>query len=230
VAGSAGAADRCQKNANLIDDMEGGSNTTCPFGPSKVVGGWYVAADPNETGTWTPMTSNTMTFVYASTPTVAPFATGHAAELSGAGPFTYYTPTLALKEYWSGAVNASSHSGVRFSAKVSATCQAGGSARCTSTFVDFQSIATTTQTDTPPGTCNPATQGCYDALGQWLNIGSAWATYSIPFANASLTRRGYGTAFPFDPSTLVALEWHVGDDPSYLLTYDLWIDDLEFTN
>jgi hypothetical protein len=74
------------------------------------------------------------------------------------------------------------------------------------------------------GTCDPDKgQTCYDNHGIEVALTPEFKTYELPWS--SFQQRGYGTAVPFDPKTVFALQFAM--EVAHL-PVDLWLDDVEF--
>jgi hypothetical protein len=65
--------------------------------------------------------------------------------------------------------------------------------------------------------------GCYDTHGAERPLSAEWQQYQVRWDE--LTQRGSGTALPFDPRSLFALEFGV---PAGRPPFDFWIDDVAF--
>ena len=74
------------------------------------------------------------------------------------------------------------------------------------------------------GTCRPS-QGdkCYDAHGIWITLTPDWQAYSFKWSD--LKQRGFGKQAPFDPGTIMSLQFSFEKER---LPVDVWLDDVSW--
>ena len=70
------------------------------------------------------------------------------------------------------------------------------------------------------GSC---THDCYDGHRATITLSSQWQEERITWAE--LKQKGYGQALPFDPHSLLSLEFNVSPEQT---PFDYWIDDVRF--
>lgn len=70
------------------------------------------------------------------------------------------------------------------------------------------------------GSC---THDCYDAHLATLTLSNKWQEQRVTWAE--LKQKGYGQVVPFDPRSLLSLEFTVGPEQT---PFDFWVDDIRF--
>lgn len=68
------------------------------------------------------------------------------------------------------------------------------------------------------GTC---TSACFDAHSKVFQLSDTWRTFVVPFSD--LHQAGWGTPVPFDPTTIMNVQFG-GGRPAF----DIWVDDIAF--
>jgi endoglucanase len=70
------------------------------------------------------------------------------------------------------------------------------------------------------GSC---THDCYDTHRATITLSNTWQEQRVTWAE--LKQKGFGQAVPFDPRSLLALEFTVGPEQT---PFDFWVDDVRF--
>jgi len=190
----------------LIDDMEANSGFICT-GNGRA-GHWFTYIDSYAGSTITPSTAQ----VPALPSLITTPRTGSRYAMRAYGTYTSYAGIAALVNnpvinQTPGTFNASSYTGIRFTAMGSGGLQ-----------VVVQTSAT--ESTTYGGTCNLAS--CYGAtyLVTTSLSPTTWNTYSVSFTTLAAN---YGSA-AFKSSDI----WSIEFQPASTASYDIWIDDLMF--
>jgi hypothetical protein len=70
------------------------------------------------------------------------------------------------------------------------------------------------------GSC---THDCYDSHRATITLSNRWQEQRVTWAE--LKQKGFGQALPFDPRSLLSLEFTVGPEQT---PFDFWVDDVRF--
>jgi hypothetical protein len=193
---------------NLIDDLEDGDASILPRGGR--VGAWYTYNDKSATGTQTPAMGDPFkpspggvgdSQFDAST-------TGTGFSVWGAGMGFDLDSTQGTKSTY----DVSAFTGIRFRAKGTVPMRAAVM------IAGVVSLAV-------GGTCVAGSgtgQACDDGHGRLLVLTADWKSFDLPFAQ--LTQGGWGKPVPFDPATVLSIQFNVDKN----LPFDVSIDDIGF--
>jgi len=217
--GADAAAESCPTPSTPIDTMENGSGAI--FSICGRMGYWYTYDDGTSGATLTPvpMTPFKDSAITPPRPLGDGGTSTMAAMMSGGG-FTSYGAGMGfdLENPGGGAAkgtyNASTYSGVTFWAMGSA----GGTVRFN---------VPDKATDASGGICmgSTGTSQCNDHHGHALTLTTSWQ--QVTFTWAQLTQQGFGYAeASLDTAHLVGMQFQVNSPTG---TFDVWIDDISFT-
>lgn len=210
---AAGGAGDASGNAKTIDDMEDG-DAQIEISDRRN-GYWYVGGDLTAGATLEPPASKfAMTELTGDrSTTVAHVKAAGFEDWGSVIGFNFIELLTKVQPY-----DASAFCGIEFWAKAAAT-----------TAVRFRVPDIDTHQSgmvcTDPGTTGTA---CYDHFGTSLSVVAAWQQYSLKFSD--LTQAGSGYHPPdgkLKVDQLMAAEWALPGGTSK--TYELWIDDVQFT-
>jgi hypothetical protein len=219
VAGSAMAGtggDPATSTTESIDDMEDGDPEIMLTGPRN--GYWYVGGDPTVGATLEPPSSK-----FAMSELGAGGRSEYAAHLKAVGfsdwgsvmGFNFIELLTEVNPY-----DGSAYCGVEFWGKAAGP-----------TTVRFRVPDIDTHQSggvcTVPGTTGVNGTACYDHFGKSLSFTAAWQAFSVKFTDLAQVGSGYHpTDNKLKASKLMAVEWAL---PGTGKTYELWIDDVQFT-
>lgn len=208
-----GSAGSTTVGSEVIDDMEDGDAEIEISGPRN--GYWYVGGDLTKGATLEPPSSK---FAMAeltgdrSTSAAHIKATGFADWGSVMG-FNFIELLTKVKTY-----DASVYCGISFWGKAAAA-----------TTVRFR--IPDVNTHQAGGVCtDPGTTGtsCYDHFGSSLSFSAAWKQYTVKFSDVAQVGSGYHPADgKLKVQALMAVEWALPGGTTK--TYEIWIDDVQFT-
>ena len=132
---------------------------------------------------------------------------------------------LALRPNWPGGVdvpgrfNAGSYSGLSFWARgrASSLMYQPGTDPLLDDVLRVEVASASTVGTAEGGNCS---DGCDDHHGVWIPMFTEWVYYQLSFS--SLAQKGWGTAYAFDQTQIVGIQWVPAGNP------DIWIDDVCF--
>ncbi|MBC8066998.1 MAG: hypothetical protein IAG13_01585 [Deltaproteobacteria bacterium] len=185
---------------NLIDDLEDGDAVIYELGGR--IGLWY-AYDDGSVGTSNPaaMTDFAATSGGPNGSSWSAIATGSGFTTWGAGiGFDINNSGGLLKHTF----DASGFTGIAF--------QGRGN---TSVKLKVQTEAIVPVAE--GGTCNAGTS-CNDAYFVTIELGPSWTQHVVPFA--SLAQGNWGQAAPWDPATVVGVQWEVAAGTAFEIAID----------
>jgi hypothetical protein len=190
---------------NLIDDMEEGSGGIIKQGGRG--GSWFTYNDGTDGGVQTPTANG------PCLPVAIPggrCTSEHAMHTFGSG-FTNYGMGIGF--------DLNHPATVRMPYDVSAYTGIAFWARGPQLAVQIQVLEDATTPTAQGGTC-PTTSTCADHYAIAVDLGTGWQQIVVPFA--SLKQATWGTAVPWDPKTVLGVQFAVNPAPAF----DFWIDDI----
>jgi len=191
---------RAEGKNPLIDDFEDNDGRLAPL--ERRAGFWSASNDA--TGSQRPAPGGPLTM------TRIPGGRGasqFALHTSG-GKFTKWGALLAADFSARRCYDASAYAGLRFWAR------GRGS---------FFVVAKMTQI-APEEYGGSCTHDCYDSHRANVALSKDWREYSVTWAE--LKQKGFGQVVPFDPRSLLSLEFTVAPEQT---PFDFWVDDIRFS-
>ncbi len=214
-AGSAGAGgDATPGPTETIDDMEDGDAEIDIKGPRN--GYWYVGGDLTAGATTDPVSGKFMMTMLGG---------------SDRSTFAAHVKAVGYKDW-------GSVMGFNFIELLTKVNPYDGSAFCGVQFWGKAAAATTVRFRIPDidthqagGVCKDPPTGagtaCYDHFGTSFGFSTAWKLFSTKFTDLSQAGTGYHPAdMKLKSDKLMSVEWAL---PGSGTTYEIWIDDVEFT-
>jgi len=186
-------------NAPLIDDFEDGDATIAPF--ERRAGFWSASND--NTGKQQPAVRSP--FPMSRIPG-GRSGSLYALHVSG-GKFSKWGALLSAELSARRCYDASAYAGLRF------WTRGRGS-------INVVAKMTQIAPEEYGGSC---THDCYDAHRATLTLSNKWQEQRVTWAE--LKQKGYGQVVPFDPRSLLSLEFAVGPEQT---PFDFWVDDIRF--
>ena len=183
----------------LIDDFEDNDARIAPF--ERRAGFWGASNDGTSTQRPTPGSPLSIARIPGGR------GASHFALHTSGGKFTKWGALVAAEFSARRCYDASVYAGLTFWAR------GRGS---------FYVVAKMTQVapEEYGGSCS---RDCYDSHRALVRLSSDWQQKRVTWAE--LEQRGFGQAVPFDPRSLLSLEFTVGPEQT---PFDFWVDDVRF--
>lgn len=217
IAGTGGAGgDPGTSTTEPIDDMEDGDPEIMLTGPRN--GYWYVGGDLTAGATLEPPSSK-----FAMSELGTGGRSEYAAHLKAVGfsdwgsvmGFNFIELLTEVKPY-----DGSAYCGIDFWGKAAGPT----TVRFRVPDIDTHQSGGVCQV---PGTTGVNGTACYDHFGKSLSFTAAWQAFSVKFTDLAQVGSGYHPADnKLKANKLMAVEWAL---PGAAKTYELWIDDVQFT-
>ena len=190
---------RALGNAPLIDDFEDGDARIAPI--ERRAGFWSASND--NTGTQQPALRSP----FPMTRIPGGRGASHFALHVSGGRFSKWGALLSAELTARRCYDASAYSGITFWAR------GHGS---------FNVVVQMTQI-APEEFGGSCTHDCFDAHRATITLSNKWQEQHVTWAE--LKQRGYGQVVPFDPRSLLALQFTVAPEQT---PFDFWVDDVRF--
>jgi hypothetical protein len=192
------------------------------------------ALNPPRNGSWYAFNDGTGTEVPAKGATV----NGTLGGRGGSADCAIHTTGSGFTD-WGGAVgfdfnaaqtgrcnlDGSSYAGIRLYLKGSATGSLGPGLHATANTVRINLPTPGTVPTVDGGTCTGSS--CNDHFGEWCTVASSYAVCNVDFA--VVAQQGWGTPSTFDKSKIFQFFVSINrDDGATKLSWDIWIDEIQF--